>query len=412
MSLSFALLKWMLLLSSVGLPNDWPAFRGPTGDGRVAGPATPLVWSDTNHVVWQVPIQGLGWSSPSVVDGVVYLTTAVQEEERLSLRALAISADDGRVIWDREVNSVETVPSIHAKNSHASPTPVIHDGAVYVHFGTYGTACLQASDGSIVWINREIDYPPMHGSGGSPVLHDGVLVIICDGSSDPFVVAIEASSGKQLWKRPRSVEARISHSFGTAAIATVDGRAQVIAPGPEHLAAYDLTSGEELWQVRAPGWSVVPVPIFYRDLVIYNRDYDNPELLAVRLGGRGDVTDTHVVWRLKRGAPSTPTPVLVGDELYFVSDKGVVTCADAATGEVHWTERIGGNYSASPLAFDDRLLLLDEDGHATWLALGKEYRVLGTNDVTGRTLATPAFVDGAMYLRTDTTLTKYVDPNR
>ncbi len=398
-----------LLLTSVCLCSDWPQFRGPTGDGRVAGAATPLVWSDTENVVWQIPISGLGWSSPCIVDGVIYLTTAVSDGERLSLRALALSADDGRSIWEREVTSIGTVPSIHAKNSHASPTPLVHDGAVYVHFGTYGTARLRASDGTIEWINQELVYPPMHGSGGSPVLHDGVLAIICDGSSEPFVTAIEASSGRLLWKRRRSVEARISHSFGTAAIVEVEGGAQVIAPGPEHLAAYDLRTGEELWQVRAPGWSVVPVPVLYRDLVIYNRDYDNPELLAIRLGGRGDVSETHVAWRLKRGAPSTPTPVLVGEELYFVSDKGVVTCADAATGDVHWTERIGGNFSASPLAFDDRLLLLDEEGHATWLALDKEYRVLGTNSVTGRTLATPAFVDGAMYLRTDSTLTKYVE---
>jgi outer membrane protein assembly factor BamB len=398
-----------LLLTSVCLWSDWPQFRGPTGDGRIAGAATPLVWSDTENVVWRIPISGLGWSSPSIVDGVIYLTTAVADGERVSLRTLALSAEDGRLIWEREVTSIGTVPSIHAKNSHASPTPLVHDGAVYVHFGTYGTARLRASDGTIEWINQELVYPPMHGSGGSPVLHDGVLAIICDGSSEPFVAAIEASSGRLLWKRRRSVEARISHSFGTAAIVEVEGRAQVIAPGPEHLAAYDLHTGEELWQVRAPGWSVVPVPVLYRDLVIYNRDYDNPELLAVRLGGRGDVTETHVAWRLKRGAPSTPTPVLVGDELYFVSDKGVVTCADAATGDVHWTERIGGNFSASPLAFDDRLLLLDEEGHATWLALGKEYRVLGTNTVTGRTLATPAFVDDAMYLRTDSTLTKYVE---
>jgi outer membrane protein assembly factor BamB len=365
-----------------------------------------MEWSDTKNIEWKVPIAGLGWSSPSVHRGVVYLTTAVPKGQGLSLRAMALDGATGKTLWDVEVKSVEKAPSIHAKNSHASPTPIAGDDAVYVHFGTLGTAKLRPADGQILWLCEELVYPPMHGSGGSPVLRDNKLAIICDGSTNPFVCALDASTGKVAWKTPRSVAARISHSFGTAAVATVEGRAQVLAPGPDHLAAYDLQDGKELWKVLAPGWSVVPEPILIEDMVIYNHDYDNPELMAVRLGGQGDVTQSNIVWRSARGAPSTPTPLLIGSELYFVSDNGVASCIDAKTGARHWMERLGGNYSASPVYVNEHVLFLNEDGMATWVKPSKEFSVAGKNQVTGRTFATPAFLKDSMLLRTDEHLLK------
>lgn len=387
--------------------GDWPQFRGPNSDGHAVGPATPLEWSDTRNVAWKTSVPGFGWASPVVAEGKVFLTTAVTRGEGLSLRALAFDAATGKTIWDREVRAVEKAPSIHAKNSHASPTPVVRDGSVFVHFGPLGMARLATSDGTVQWTCFELDYPPVHGSGGSPVLHDGKLVVVCDGSQDPFVAAVDARTGKVAWKTPRGVKARISHSFVTATVATVDGKAQVMAPGPDHFAAYDLASGVELWRVLAPGWSVVPQPALGHGLVIYNHDYDHPELLAVKLGGKGDVTDSHVVWRVKRGAPSTPSPLLVGDELYFVSDDGIASCVNAKTGEHHWMKRLGGNYSASPIFANGRVLFLNETGLATWVRADKEFAVLGTNEVPGRTFATPAFLDGAMFVRTDENLYKF-----
>lgn len=384
---------------------DWPQFRGPNSDAKVAGPATPLEWSDTQNVVWKVPVAGLGWSSPVIVEGRLFLTTAAPSGEGLSLRALAIDARTGRTIWDREVRTIEKAPAIHSKNSHASPTPIVRDGSVYVHFGPLGTAKLAADDGAVQW-TVTIDYPPVHGGGGSPVLYEDKLFVVCDGSRDPFVAALDARTGQIAWKTQRSVPGRINHSFVTPTIAMVDGKPQLMAPGPDHFAAYDPATGKELWRVLAPGWSVVPQPAIGHGLVIYNHDYDNPELMAVKLGGSGDVTESHVAWRIKKGAPSTPSPLLVGDELYFVSDKGVASCVDAKTGELHWTERIGGNYSASPVLVDGRVLFLNETGEATWVRAGRKFEPLAKNQVPGRTLATPAFCDGAMYLRTDEHLYK------
>lgn len=389
--------------------GDWPQFRGPLADGSAPGARPPLVWSETSHVAWKTPLPGLGWSSPVVVDGRVYVTTAVSTDPGLSLRVLALDAETGRILWDQEVRRVDETPAIHAKNSHASPTPIVHEGAVYAYFGPLGLWRLAASDGAVKWTCRELEYPPLHGSGGSPVLHEGKLIVVCDGSVDPFVAAVDAATGRVAWKTPRSVPARISHSFGTPALATVDGRPQVIAPGPEHCAAYDLATGAELWRVLAPGWSVVPQPALGHGLVFYNHDYDNPELLAVRLGGAGDVTESHVAWRIKRGAPSTPSPLLVGDDLYFVSDAGIATCVDARTGDVRWAERLGGNFSASPVLANGRVLFLNETGEATWVQAGPEFVALGTNQLPGSTLATPALTGDAIYLRTDTALYKLAE---
>ncbi|MFO0881422.1 MAG: PQQ-binding-like beta-propeller repeat protein [Gemmataceae bacterium] len=386
--------------------GDWPQFRGPHSDGQASHASPPMEWSDTKNVAWKVRIPGMGWSSPVVVQGRIYLTTAVPRGEGLSFRALALDARTGKLIWDREVRNIAKAPSIHTKNSHASPTPLVRDGAVFVHFGPLGMARLSANDGTIEWLCTELDYPPVHGSGGSPVLHEGKLVVVCDGRVNPFVAAVDARTGKIAWKTPRSVKARISHSFVTPTITTVAGQAQVLAPGPDHFAAYDLATGAELWRVLAPGWSVVPQPAVGHGLVIYNHDYDNPELLAVRLGGKGDVTESHIAWRVRQGAPSTPSPLLVGDEVYIVSDSGIASCLDARTGERHWTQRLSGKYSASPLLVQGRVLFLNETGQATWVKAGKKYELLGKNELPGRTLATPAIVEGAMYLRTDEYLYK------
>ncbi|MFO0428793.1 MAG: PQQ-binding-like beta-propeller repeat protein [Planctomyces sp.] len=382
--------------------GDWPQFRGPKSDGHSAEVSTPLEWSETKNVMWKAEVAGLGWSSPVIVNGRIFLTTAVPQEKGLSLRALSLDSKTGTVIWDQEVRRLDEVPRIHAKNSHASPTPIVEDGAVYVHFGAQGMAALSAEDGHLIWTNVDLEYPPVHGNGGSPVLSDGRIFIVCDGSSAPFVAAIDAKTGKVAWKTARSVTGRINHSFVTAAVTRINGKTQVLAPGPDHMAVYDLESGQEISRVLAPGWSVVPQPAIGHGMVFYNHDYDKPELLAVKLGGQGDVTKSDIVWRIDRGSPSTPSPLLVGDELYLVSDKGIASCLDAKTGKRHWMERIGGNFSASPVFANGRVLLMDEDGAAIWVAHDKEWKELGRNQIPGRTFATPAFAEGAMFLRTDT----------
>jgi outer membrane protein assembly factor BamB len=381
--------------------NDWPEFRGPTGQGTLKTDALPLSWDGTKNVAWKQEVPGGGWSSPVLVAGRVYLTAAVPEGGDVSLRALCLDAGTGKVLWNKEaLRQDSTGRRIHNKNSHASPTPIVHGKRLYVHFGHRGTACLDL-DGKVLWTNTSLRYEPVHGNGGSPALVDGRLVFSCDGGDERFVVALDADTGKQLWRTARSVESDRGFSFSTPLVIAVGGKKQVISPGSDMVGAYDPATGKELWRVRyAGGYSVIPRPVFAHGLVFVCTGFPLPSLLAIRPDGAGDVTDTHVKWKSNQRVPYTPSVVLDGDELYMVSDRGLASCLDARTGKVHWSQRVGGSHSASPLLAAGRLYLQAEDGTGSVLRAGKEFKLLATNPLKERTLASYAAADGALFIRT------------
>jgi outer membrane protein assembly factor BamB len=283
---------------------------------------------------------------------------------------------------------------------------LLADGRVYVHFGHQGTACLDL-DGRILWRNSSLDYPPLHGNGGSPILAGDSLVFSCDGLREPFIVALDKVTGKIRWKTTREAPAKKKFSFSTPLLITVNGEQQIISPGSGAVFAYDPKSGREIWRARyGEGYSVIPRPVFGHGLIFISTGYDTPTLMAVRPGGRGDVTDTHVAWSLKKGAPNTPSPLLVGDELYVVSDGGIASCVEARTGKVHWQERVGGNYSASPVHANGRVYFQNEEGTAVVLKASREFQKLGENSLGARTLASYAVTEGALFIRTDAHLYK------
>lgn len=383
---------------------DWPQFRGPDGNGLSTATNVPVEWSADRNVRWRTGIPGSGWSSPVLAGGRLYLTTAVEGADGggRSLRALSIDPESGAVRWDVEVFRQDAgSPSIHSKNGHASPTPIVEGGRVYVHFGHAGTACLD-TDGQVVWRQSDLPYVPVHGNGGSPILVGGRLVFSADGERDPFVVALDTDTGRVAWRTPRETPARKKFSFSTPEAITIDGRLQVVSPGSGAVCAYDPVDGRELWRVRyGEGYSVITRPVYAHGLLFLSSGYDRPVVHAIRpAGGGGDLTDTAVAWTQSKGAPNTPSLLVVGDEVYFVSDGGIATCADARTGEVHWNERLGGDYSASPVAAGGRLYFLNEAGVTTVLRAGKEFEVLARNDLAERALASPAPVDGGLFLRT------------
>ena len=368
--------------------SDWPEFRGPTGQGISTRTDLPLTWDATNHVAWQSAIPGEGWSSPSLQGGTIFLTTAVKTGKGLSLRALAVNEKDGRMLWNNEVISHEAgAPNIHGKNSHASPTPIASGDRIYVHFGTLGTACLDL-EGKVLWRQTSLKYSPVHGSGGSPILVGDALIFSCDGGSNPFVVALHRDTGKILWKTPRETSAKKTFSFSTPLLITVDGKKQVISPGSGAVCAFDPADGTELWRARyGEGYSVIPRPVFGHGLLFVSSGYDRPVAMAVRPGGQGDVTETHVAWSLTKGAPNTPSMVLAGDELYMVSDGGIGTCLNARTGDLEWKRRFGGNFSASPILADNKLFFVAEEGETHVVAPGKQYKRLATNHINGTGLS-------------------------
>jgi outer membrane protein assembly factor BamB len=404
------LLAWTCGLV-VSLPTsiraeDWPEFRGPTGQGLVRDGALPLQWGPDKNVVWKTAIPGRGWSSPIVCAGRVYLTTATavgnSSANDVSLRALCLDAKNGKILWDKEVFRLDArrAGRMHSKNSLASPTPLVQDGRLYVHFGHLGTACLDL-EGKVLWRNTDLAYSPVHGNGGSPVLVDKAIVFSCDGASNPFIVALDRDKGKVLWKTPRSVDAYKKFSFGTPLVITVKGQKQIISTGSEMVGAYDPATGKEIWRVGYDGYSLVPRPVFGHGLLFLSSGFDSPVLLAIRPDGRGDVTKTHIAWTSRKAAPLTPSPLLVSEELYTVSDRGIASCMDARTGQVHWQQRIGGSYSASPIHAAGKIYFQSEDGTGVVVQAGKEFKVLAKNALRERTLASYAAVKGALFIRTE-----------
>jgi outer membrane protein assembly factor BamB len=384
--------------------DNWPEFRGPTGQGVYKG-TLPLEWGPGRNVAWKQAVPGRGWSSPVVWEGRVYLTTAVPVDGapgELSLDALALDARSGKPLWQTAVfRQPATAPRIQAKNSHASPTPIVDGRRLYVHFGHQGTACLDL-DGKVRWRNTELKYPPVHGNGGSPILAGELLVFSCDGGSDPFVAALERGTGKVRWKVPRGIDAFKSFSFSTPLLIEVNGAKQIVSPGSDAVMAYEPATGKEIWRVGYPGgYSVIPRPVHGHGLVFVCTGYESPRLLAIRPDGRGDVTATHVAWRARQGVSHTPSLLLDGDELYMVSDAGFASCLDARTGREHWRKRLPGAYSASPLLAGGRVYFQNEAGTGVVVRAGKEYKELARNALDERTLASYAAADGALFIRTD-----------
>ncbi len=406
------------LIGSLLAGPDWPQFRGPDGDGHSPAKNVPVQWSDTENVAWVVPVAGRGWSSPSLKDGRIYLTTAVvtdgkpEEDNQAdrSLRALCLDAATGKTLWDTEVFKQDgaTAPtSIHKKNGHASPTALVTDDRVFVHFGHQGTAALDHS-GKIVWTNRELKYPPQHGNGGSPILVDGKLIFNCDGQRDPFIAALDAATGKIAWRLPRpETEQKQKFAFATCSAFNIDGKTQVISPGAGAVDSFDPATGKHLWRVRYEGYSIVPKPILADGLIYISTAYDTPDMYCIDPhGASGDVTETHVKWTNGKRAPMTVAPIVVNGDVYWVTDQsGQVTCADAKTGEVYWCERVGSRYnSAAPLYADGRLYIQDEEGKCVVLKPGHTFEKIATNDVKEHGLASFAVTDGALFIRTDTKL--------
>jgi outer membrane protein assembly factor BamB len=387
--------------------GDWPQFRGPTGDGHYVGPALPTEWGPDKNVAWKTPIPGRGWSSPIVWQGRIYLTTAVEQGPRYSLQAVAVDGQTGKVLWQREVfvEDGSKAPAPHAKNSHASPTPVTDGKRLYVHFGHLGTAALDF-DGNTLWKNETLGYAPVHGNGGSPIVVGDKLVFSCDGTDVQAVVALDTATGKVVWKSPRNVGASKGFSFATPHPITVDGRVQVVSVGSNVAAAYDLATGKEIWHVRFDGYSLIQRPVAGHGLVYIQTGFNNPILHAIR-PGTGDVTDSNIVWTYRRSVPHTSSYLLAGEELFMVSDKGIATCLDAKTGKVHWSERVPGGYSASPIYHDGKVWLTNEEGGGTVLAAGKTFKVLAQSDLKERTLASFAAADGGLYVRTERHLYRF-----
>lgn len=399
-----SLLHFLFVLFSLHsvFAGDWSQFRGPSGQGHADVKKLPLRWSATDKVIWKKELPGTAWSSPVLGGGKLFLTNAVPDGEGVSLRVLRVDALTGNLDWDLELFRMESAQRIHRKNSHASPTPFLDDDRLYVHFGNQGTACLSLA-GKTIWKKR-FDYPPVHGSGCSPVVEGDLLLFSADGARDPALYALDKHTGKIRWRTPRDASSKKKFSFCTPIVIDVEGRRQIISPASDYIFAYDL-SGKQIWKSHYPGgYSVVPRPLYANGIVYVSSGYDRPVVYAVRPTGSGDVTETHVVWKTDKNAPRNSSPLVVGDLFFMAADTGVVSCLDAKSGELHWRERVARETSSSLLHAAGRIYLIDEQGKTYVFAAAPTYKLLAENDLADRTLASFAASDGTLYVRTASAL--------
>jgi outer membrane protein assembly factor BamB len=401
----------LLLCSALCLPGtaaDWSQFRGPTGDGHYAGPKLPVEIGPDANVAWKVEIPGKGWSSPVVWKGKTYLTTAVaQANGDQSLRAIAVDAA-GKIEWNVEVFPQEaaSAPKIHGKNSHASPTPTTDGERLYVHFGHMGTAALDFQ-GKIVWKREKLYAKPVHGNGGSPILVDGKLIFSVDAIDGQYVLALDPKTGKDLWKTERKSSPSRPFSFATPHVIEQDGKPLVISAGSDVVMALNPADGKEVWRSKYKGYSLIQRPVAGNGMIYISTSYDTPNLLAIKLGGTGDVTESNAGWSVKKAVPNTPSFMLDKNELYMVADNGTMTCLDAKTGDQIWQERLKGGYSSSPILADGKIYVASETGLLTVVEASRTFAKVHEADFKEKIFASFAGVDGALYVRTETKLFKF-----
>jgi len=374
----------------------WPRWRGPSGQGIAVGSGYPDSWSATDGVQWRTAVPGRGHSSPIVWKDRVFLTTGY-EDGRAAV--LAFRRSDGKLLWETAAPDT-TAEKLHRKNSPASATPSTDGKRVYAFFGNKGLMAVDL-DGRLLWHRSLGTFANYHGTAGSPLLHRGRLVLFQDHKGGAFVAAFDAATGRPRWRTERQGTV----GWGTPVAVRVGGREEIVVNGQHRVVAYDPDSGRDLWSCRGTTMEVIPTPVVGHGLVFCSSGRAGPTL-AIRPGGRGDVSDTHVAWKEVKGSPFVPSPLLHGDYLYVVNDMAsVATCFRAATGEAVWQGRLGEaqreGFSSSPVYADGRVFFTNDDGETFVLRAGPEFEVLRVNRLGASVLASPALVDGRFYFRTD-----------
>ncbi len=416
--------------AAVPPPDVWPQWRGPDGQGLASVSGLPLQWSETENILWKTPIPGHGHSSPVISSGRIWITTSIEtpakpeDVERrkkadtggqplnilgeVRLHAVCLDTRTGGIQHDIELFRESDPQWVHQQNTYASPTPVIDGDRVLAHFGTFGTACLDAGTGAILWTNRDLHLMHENGPGSSPVVWNNFVIFHCDGSDSQSIAALDRNTGRLAWQTARSGAMhpgpQMRKAYGTPLVAQYRGQVELLSPAADWLYSYDPLTGSERWKLSygALGFSNVPRPVLGHGMIFLSTGFSRSEMIAVKYDGS---QPPGIVWRWKRGVPQTPSPILVGDELYFVSDSGgLLTCLDAKTGRENYQERLGGNFAASPTFADGRLYFHDRDGVTSVVKPGPKFEVLARNTLEGSHMASAAVAEGHLFLRTDRAL--------
>jgi outer membrane protein assembly factor BamB len=400
----------LLILAIVGAASageNWPQFRGPTGDGMSDATGLPVTFSETENVRWKTAIHGKGWSSPVVWGNQIWLTTAPEDGKQMY--AVCVDLNSGEILRDIKLWDVDNPQYCHPYNSYASPTPVIEAGRVYVHFGAHGTAAIDTATGEKLWTRQDLPCNHFRGPGSSPIIVDDLLILTFDGFDYNYLAALDKRTGVTVWKHDRNIDYGTDNgdyhkAFSTPQVINVAGQRQLISPSAGATIAYDPTIGEELWRIRSGGMNASARPLYFGGLAYSIAPDGGLGMFAFKPEGTGDIT-SQVVWKVNKNIPSRGSPILL-DGLLFLSNNvgGVMSATNADTGKVVWTKRHGGNITASPVYADGKIYFFDEEGTAPVIQPGLEYKLLADNHLDAGCMASPAIVGHSLIVRTKTSL--------
>jgi outer membrane protein assembly factor BamB len=405
---AFCLFVFAFAVPHAPAGENWPQFRGPHGDAVSEATGLPTTWSEKQNIKWKTPLHDRGWSSPVVWGNQIWVTAA--PEDGTKDYAICVDKNSGKIVHDIHLWDVEKPsPLGNALNGYASCTPAIEEGRVYVHFGSYGTACLNTKSGKILWQRRDLPCEHFRGPGSSPIIFENLLIFHMDGYDFQYIVALDKQSGETAWKVDRNIDygttnGDLMKSFATPRVIEAAGKTQLISPSSKATISYDPRTGHEFWRVRYSSHSGAAMSLFGHGLVYLNTGFGKADLMAVQPDGEGDVTATHVVWAARKTIGSKPSQVLAGDLIFNVHDGGVASCLDAKTGEELWSKRLTGAYSASPLFADGKVYFFGEDGSTTVVKAAREYTELAKNTLDDGFMSSPAVTGRALILRTRSAL--------
>ena len=379
--------------------THWPEYRGPNGDGRADKAKLPIKIDDS-VVKWKTPIHGKGWSSPVVWGDQIWLTTATEDGKQLSV--LCVDRKSGAILVDKVVVENEEPAFCHPMNSYATPTPVIEDGRVYIHFGSYLTACLDTKTAEFLWKRQDLECDHHRGPASSPILHDGKLFVAYDGFDVQYVVALDKQTGETVWMRKREIDYGTDNgdrmkAYCTGHVIQVNGKEQLIYPSAVATIAYNPADGDVLWTVYHDGMNASARPLFGDGLLFITNGMGS--MVAVRPDGSGDVTGSHIQWSGRKSVAKKSSQLLIDGLLYMTSDDGVVSARSPQTGEIVWQKRAGGAFAASPVYAGGRVYLFSMEGEVLTLEPGKEFKLLAQATLGDGFMASPAIVENEMILR-------------
>lgn len=385
--------------------ENWTRFRGPNGQGVSSEAELPTEWSATTNIAWKTSIPGNGWSSPIVHEDFVFLTTTTDEGQ--SCHLIGIDRKTGNVRWDREVHRQQTGAK-RLQNSYATPTPLTDGKQVYAVFSD-GTIVAVDIEGNLIWKNTEVKFHSLHGLGASPILVDDQLIMPFDGSSPDektlgwktpwdkaVVLSLDTATGDVRWKGSRG-QSRVGH---VTPVLVGDGT-QVVTAGGDRVQGFDVKTGDRIWSIYSKGEGVTPSPVIAEELIFTSSGFEEPTIRAIRTGGSGDITSTHIAWEQKKGVPALPSFLYVKPYLYSITRDNILHCIEASSGDIVWLKRLAGNYSASPVFADGKIYILSEEGLTLVLAPGDQYEEIARNSLDEKCMASMAVSQGHFYIRGD-----------